>query len=128
MDNNPTKRSLTPIIIVIAIIAGFLVAGAYLWLQLKKSPVGGPSYVTGAGTKIVQDCDKIQDETEKNGCYFGTAEDKDNPSFCEKILNQGMKDYCYLRFAAAKGDSSFCEKMSTKERKDTCFSGLKSVK
>ena len=75
-------------------------------------------------SKEISECDKIQDQTEKDFCYRILGSIKQDLSICDKIQNQDYKDGCYSRVAEAKQDLSICNEIQDQYYKDICYSRI----
>ena len=87
------------------------------------------STVSTSTTESLVDCDKIQDQAEKDSCYLDVAKEKQDLSICDKVQYSSTKDSCYLDVAILKQDPSICEKIQDKAGKySSCYAGVARVK
>ncbi len=71
--------------------------------------------------KDISICDKINDEWGKESCYSSVAQEKLDISICEKIKDSILRKKCYLDLAGLKKDLSVCDNFSAQEAKEQCY-------
>jgi len=71
-------------------------------------------------------CEKMQDQAEKDDCYWNIAEAKGDLSICDKIQFEYYKLLCYRKIAVAKKDLSICD--NTYYEKDICYAEVAEAK
>jgi len=55
---------------------------------------------------VVALCGCVGEKTDKD--YYNIAIEKEDPSVCDKIQNQSIRDTCYYFLAKAKGNLTIC--------------------
>ena len=128
-------------LIIIGIIAILIIGGViFVHTKSKKAQeenqplrLENPKTTSITETRILEDCEKIKYQRDKNECYWrvvDVAEVKQDLSICEKIKDQYWKDDCYGRVAGAKQDLSICEKIKDQDWrwKNDCYGRVAAAK
>ena len=119
-------------LIIIGIIAILIIGGViFVHTKSKKAQeenqplrLENPKTTSITETRILEDCEKIKEQYQKDYCYSDLAYSKQDSSICDRIEDQDTKDNCYWNVARAKHDSSICKEIKDQPRKDGCYSDV----
>jgi len=76
-------------------------------------------YIFARKTGKLNVCDRIPDQSLKDGCYSDVAL-KTGPATCEKILTPGIRDSCYFKLVRQNNAQDLCEKIQDPGLKSGC--------
>lgn len=77
--------------------------------------------LTGTGLKKAAKCEEIQDQYNKDYCYYDAVRYGAGGIICTKIADQNMQNSCYFTAAKKEGNGELCEKIDYTELKEVCF-------
>ena len=79
-------------------------------------------FIASCTSKVkVPECDNIQNEYDKDECYYDVAVEEQDPTICDKIQNQELRDGCYDYVADERQDPTICDKIQDQEDRDWCY-------
>lgn len=76
----------------------------------------------------IADCDKIEYNFSRDGCYVRLGVQNQYVSACEKIKDDGVRHNCYLSISKRKKDIAFCDSIQDQVGKDACYIGIITTK
>jgi len=75
----------------------------------------------------VSECEKLEEEVFRSGCFAAAAVKMNDHTVCEKQNNQTGVDFCITNFALNTKNITFCEKVYDNETRFSCIKHIQEL-